>query len=106
MIITRTTIFAHLLLFFQAASSVTNAHAQQAAFSNSIDDPLGTEEDKTWTEKYGRQIDLPFSGPLAFSHLPYHRCLDQSNVLFDIAVLGMPFDTAVTYRPGWVLTGS
>ncbi|KAL9716388.1 hypothetical protein Ac2012v2_000835 [Leucoagaricus gongylophorus] len=54
----------------------------------------------TWLEKYGPQVDQPFSGPLSFSHLPYHRCLEREDVSFDIAILGMPFDTAVTYRPG------
>jgi len=58
----------------------------------------------TWLEKYGPQVDQPFSGPLSFSHLPYHRCLEREDVSFDIAILGMPFDTAVTYRPGWVHT--
>ena len=53
-----------------------------------------------WTEKYGPQIDQPFSGPLSFSHLPYSRCLEDESAQFDIALLGMPFDTAVTYRPG------
>jgi agmatinase len=55
---------------------------------------------KTWLEKYGKQIDRPFSGPLAFSHLTYTRCLEDDGVDFDIAILGMPFDTSVTYRPG------
>ncbi|KAH9858070.1 Arginase/deacetylase [Lenzites betulinus] len=54
----------------------------------------------TWLQKYGQQIDQPFTGPLSFSHLPYSRCLEDENAEFDIAVLGMPFDTAVTYRPG------
>ncbi|EJF66810.1 Arginase/deacetylase [Dichomitus squalens LYAD-421 SS1] len=55
---------------------------------------------QTWLEKYGKQIDQVFSGPLSFSHLPYSRCLEDENAQFDIALLGMPFDTAVTYRPG------
>jgi len=59
-------------------------------------------KDPTWLEKYGPQTDQPFSGPLSFSHLPYHRCLEKEDVFFDIAILGMPFDTAVTYRPGCV----
>ena len=53
-----------------------------------------------WSDKYGSQDDLDFTGPLAFSHLPYHRCLEDESSVFDIAVLGMPFDTAVSYRPG------
>lgn len=53
-----------------------------------------------WLDKYGLQIDQPFSGPLSFSHLPYARCLEERARAFDIAVLGLPFDTAVSYRPG------
>lgn len=53
-----------------------------------------------WTEKYGAQIDQRFSGPLSFSHLPYARCLEDTAAQFDIALLGMPFDTGVSYRPG------
>ena len=55
---------------------------------------------QTCLEKYGKQIDQVFSGPLSFSHLPYSRCLEDESAQFDIALLGMPFDTAVTYRPG------
>ncbi|KIY73537.1 Arginase/deacetylase [Cylindrobasidium torrendii FP15055 ss-10] len=58
------------------------------------------QEDLTWLEKYGAQIDQPFSGPLSFSHLPYSRCLENPDEAFDIAILGMPFDTGVTYRNG------
>ncbi|KAH9486323.1 Putative agmatinase 1 [Psilocybe cubensis] len=58
------------------------------------------QSDKTWLEKYGSQFDQSFSGPLSFSHLPYFRCLENEQESFDIAILGMPFDTAVTYRPG------
>jgi hypothetical protein len=59
-----------------------------------------TPKEPTWLEKYGPQIDQTFSGPLSFSHLPYHRCLENEDIPFDVALLGMPFDTAVTYRPG------
>ncbi|KAI5830433.1 Arginase/deacetylase [Schizophyllum commune Tattone D] len=53
-----------------------------------------------WTSKYGSQEDLGYSGPLSFSHMPYSRCLDDANARFDIAILGFPFDTTVSYRPG------
>ncbi|KAH9031856.1 Arginase/deacetylase [Lactarius hengduanensis] len=59
-----------------------------------------SDSSESWSEKYGSQNDLPFTGPLAFSHLPYHRCLEDASPVFDVAVLGMPFDTSVTYRPG------
>ena len=54
----------------------------------------------TWVEKYGPQFDQSFLGPLSFSHLPYARCLQAENIDFDIAILGLPFDTGVSYRPG------
>jgi agmatinase len=60
-------------------------------------DPSSSE---TWAEKYGGQPDLAFTGPLSFSHLPYIRCLENTSPAFDIALLGMPFDIGVTYRPG------
>ena len=66
----------------------------------SPDSSRGIGGPQTWLEKYGPQIDQVFSGPLSFSHLPYSRCLEDENAAFDIALLGMPFDTAVTYRPG------
>ncbi|KAG8219622.1 arginase deacetylase [Butyriboletus roseoflavus] len=59
-----------------------------------------TEETETWLSKYGKQIDQPFSGPLAFSHAEYAHCLEDESAVFDIAILGMPFDTGTTYRPG------
>lgn len=58
------------------------------------------EETETWLSKYGKQIDQPFSGPLAFSHAEYARCLEDESAAFDIAILGMPFDTGTSYRPG------
>jgi agmatinase len=33
-----------------------------------------------WTQKYGAQIDLSFSGPLSYAHVPYTKCLDDSTV--------------------------
>ncbi|KAE8379832.1 hypothetical protein BDV26DRAFT_303392 [Aspergillus bertholletiae] len=44
-----------------------------------------------------------FSGLTTFAHLPYVNCLvdDQAHSTpYDIAILGAPFDTGVTARPG------
>ncbi|KAH8653109.1 Ureohydrolase [Tricladium varicosporioides] len=41
-----------------------------------------------------------YSGINSFAHLEHVKCLTNPEKLFDIAVLGVPFDTAVTYRPG------
>jgi agmatinase len=47
--------------------------------------------------------DLPFSQPVTFAHLPWHRCLAPSHAetnSLDIAILGFPYDTSTSYRPG------
>jgi agmatinase len=41
-----------------------------------------------------------FSGISTFAHLPYIRCLTDPSTTYDIAILGAPFDTSVSYRPG------
>lgn len=41
-----------------------------------------------------------FSGISTFAHLPHTRCLTHPEQAYDIAILGAPFDTAVSYRPG------
>lgn len=41
-----------------------------------------------------------FSGITTFAHLPHTRCLQSPEEEYDIAILGAPFDTTVTYRPG------
>ncbi|KAF8486711.1 Arginase/deacetylase [Gautieria morchelliformis] len=76
-------------LFFVGLASVAFCHQT----------PLNVAEEP-WTSKYGPQIDLPFTGPLSFAHLPYARCLDDASEAFNIALLGLPFDTGVSYRPG------
>lgn len=46
-------------------------------------------------------MDWPsFSGIGSFAHLKYVRCLTTPSERFDIAIVGAPFDTATTYRPG------
>ncbi|KAL0570842.1 hypothetical protein V5O48_011114 [Marasmius crinis-equi] len=77
-----------------AVACAVYAHDQQPFLKTSV------AEEPSWLEKYGPQIDHPFSGPLSFSHIPYARCLEDETAQFDIAVLGMPFDTGVTYRSG------
>ena len=41
-----------------------------------------------------------FSGIGSFAHLKYVKCLTTPSELFDIGIIGVPFDTAVSYRPG------
>ncbi|KAG0635694.1 arginase family-domain-containing protein [Tuber brumale] len=42
----------------------------------------------------------PFGGVSTFAHLQHVHCLTNPHEEFDIAILGAPFDTAVSYRPG------
>lgn len=41
-----------------------------------------------------------FAGIGSFAHLDYVKCLTTPAEEFDIAIVGAPFDTAVSYRPG------
>ncbi|KAI5295990.1 hypothetical protein KEM52_006154 [Ascosphaera acerosa] len=41
-----------------------------------------------------------FTGISTFAHLKHHECLLDPSISYDIAVVGAPFDTAVSYRPG------
>ncbi|KEF54462.1 agmatinase [Exophiala aquamarina CBS 119918] len=45
--------------------------------------------------------DLPFSQPVTFAHLPWQRCFSAAHTQpLDIAVVGFPYDTSTSYRPG------
>lgn len=54
----------------------------------------------------GRDEYTPaYAGIISFAHLPFVNCLhprysEEAHEKFDIAIVGAPFDTAVTYRPG------
>ncbi|KAG7566930.1 hypothetical protein FFLO_01309 [Filobasidium floriforme] len=53
-----------------------------------------------WFSKYGKTGDLSFTGVTSFAHLPHVRCLDEPGQELDVAIIGMPFDSAVSFRPG------
>jgi Arginase family len=65
-----------------------------------LDTTLSDTKPETWLSKYGQPWDLPYSGFLTFSHIPHTVCLADQDIAIDIAVLGFPFDSAVSYRPG------
>ena len=93
-------LFSVTALLFALPSCTCRQHPFSDAVPSDTSVPRDPSSSETWVEKYGAQPDLAFTGPLAFSHLPYVRCLEDASRAFDIALLGMPFDTAVTYRPG------
>ncbi|BGP57304.1 hypothetical protein JCM8202v2_004944 [Rhodotorula sphaerocarpa] len=78
----------------------TLALAVAAATGASAHAAGGAEGSEYWAAKYGASMDLSFSGVATFAHLPHERCLDAPDKAFDIAVLGMPYDTSVSFRPG------
>lgn len=88
------------MLFLLAALLQVTSALGHRAHDEGVQDVLSAPLKEEYASKYGPQIDLPFTGPLSFAHLPYSRCLDEPSTSFDIAVLGLPFDTAVSYRPG------
>ncbi|SCU80453.1 LANO_0B00166g1_1 [Lachancea nothofagi CBS 11611] len=57
-----------------------------------------TDFDENLQEAWGQ--DWPFSGIQTFAHLPHENCLVNKDINFDIGVIGVPFDTAVTFWPG------
>ncbi|OAL50771.1 Arginase/deacetylase [Pyrenochaeta sp. DS3sAY3a] len=61
-------------------------------------EPFSQEHLEELERKWG--TDWGFSGISTFAHLPHTRCLTSPQTNYDIAILGAPFDTAVSYRPG------
>lgn len=53
-----------------------------------------------WQSKYAGAGDAGFVGVSTFAHLPVKQCLQDPNITTDIAILGHPFDGAVSFRPG------
>ncbi|CAI7650861.1 hypothetical protein ACN42_g8513 [Penicillium freii] len=49
---------------------------------------------KKWDQEWS------FSGIASFAHLKPVKCLIEPDEHYDIAIIGAPFDTAVSYRPG------
>ena len=74
--------------------------AQQAHFDTTQAHNVPSTANEPWSSKYGAQTDVAFSGLLSFAHAPYAKCLEDPSHQYDIAILGMPFDTTTSYRPG------
>ncbi|CDK27112.1 unnamed protein product [Kuraishia capsulata CBS 1993] len=84
-----TNLFLAGLLF---VGSVCAFQSQYDFYPQAIADKEPTLE-QLWGE------DWPFSGMSSFAHLNYTKCL-LDNQSFDVGIIGVPFDTATTYRPG------
>ncbi|KAI5453497.1 hypothetical protein NCC49_005972 [Naganishia albida] len=53
-----------------------------------------------WADSYGGFPDPAFAGVATFAHLDHQRCLDNPELPLDLAIIGVPYDSAVTFRPG------
>jgi len=93
------------LVFLALLSALNFVHAHDARDQipmngDALFDAAVDISQEPWTSKYGPQSDLGFTGPLSFSHLEYRRCLEDASQPFDIGIIGFPFDTKTSYRPG------
>ncbi|GMM52735.1 arginase [Starmerella bacillaris] len=73
-------------LYFVCSTLLSGSHAFEI------------EDVDVLNEKWGS--DWNFAGITTFARLPTNRCLVDFNTTYDVAVVGVPFDTAVSYRPG------
>jgi len=89
-----------ILLSIASILTQSEAHGQHHDQVPESQQPYlqGVQEEPTLEQLWGE--DWPFSGINTFAHLPHTKCLVDPGVEFDIGIVGMPFDTATTYRSG------
>ncbi|EME49276.1 hypothetical protein DOTSEDRAFT_143108 [Dothistroma septosporum NZE10] len=80
-----------------AAAALTAAHGNHHVSEETQTPFVGWTKDDL-DAKWG--TDWGFSGISTFAHLEHTRCLQHPETEYDVAIVGAPFDTAVTYRPG------
>ncbi|ODQ78173.1 hypothetical protein BABINDRAFT_162847 [Babjeviella inositovora NRRL Y-12698] len=89
-----TSIIVSLVGTSQARVSALEGQVLLGIFGKSNPQSEPPTLDQLWGE------DWPFSGLSSYAHLPYHKCLVEPDTDFDIGIIGVPFDTATTYRTG------
>ncbi|CAK7910170.1 guanidinobutyrase [[Candida] anglica] len=86
---------ALVLSGFVSASQFHSNPLQKDVIYNSMDeDPSEPSLEDVWGGLW------PFQGINTFAHLDHHQCLVDPDTRYDIALIGVPFDTATSYRPG------
>ncbi|KAL4917495.1 arginase family-domain-containing protein [Aspergillus aurantiobrunneus] len=73
-----------------AGTALSHAHHDNEVIPQHVREELL----KKWNQEWS------FSGHASFAHLKPVKCLVEPDEKYDIAVIGAPFDTAVSYRPG------
>lgn len=56
------------------------------------------EKEPLLSEMWGEA--WPFQGINTFAHMPLQTCLTNRDLNYDVAIIGVPFDTATSYRSG------
>ncbi|GAB0143255.1 hypothetical protein EsHS_00003777 [Epichloe bromicola] len=76
------------------------------AFANQGSACGGGRDGKEWTREELAELEArwgfewSFNGIGTFAHLEHVKCLTNPAERYDIAIIGAPFDTAVSFRPG------
>lgn len=83
---------ACLLAIALALGAQAKLHAYEDAVVNS--EKSAPLLDQMWGEYW------PFQGINTFAHLTHETCLTNRDATYDVAVVGVPFDTATSYRAG------
>lgn len=73
-----------------AGTALSHAHHEHENIPQHVREELL----KKWNQEWS------FTGHASFAHLKPVKCLVEPEERYDIAVIGAPFDTAVSYRPG------
>ncbi|KAL1893149.1 hypothetical protein Sste5346_006581 [Sporothrix stenoceras] len=89
---------AWVLAIVAALAAVSPAEACAGHRHSHDDTPFSEEYLEELQRKWGSEWS--FNGIGSFGHLEYVKCLTNPEELYDIAIIGAPFDTAVSYRPG------
>ncbi|KAL7274874.1 hypothetical protein RUND412_002207 [Rhizina undulata] len=85
---------SNLLLLSGVLSRSERVLPQGDSEADAVDLERLEELRRKWDFDYG------FSGISTFAHLPHVKCLVNPEEKFDIGIIGAPFDSAVSYRPG------
>ncbi|PTB70910.1 Arginase/agmatinase/formimionoglutamate hydrolase [Trichoderma citrinoviride] len=80
----------HLLLSLTGSGHACGGHGGEKEWSS--------EELAELEAKWGHE--WAFNGIGSFAHLDYVKCLTNPQEKYDIAIIGAPFDNAVSFRPG------
>lgn len=86
----------HFSTLVALALALVNVQGQFHAIDNVI---VNTEDSKPSLQEMWGEL-WPFQGINTFAHLPAQNCLTDRTLQYDVAVIGVPFDTATSYRSG------